>query len=59
MSVGFGKYAMKTMGRPLSLMAHVKKSIVEMKAEENYLAHALIIAIARVDDSNYKSYRDG
>jgi len=29
-------------------MAHLKRSIVEVKAEENFLAHALIIAIARV-----------
>ena len=58
MPVGFG-YGIKTKGRPLSVMAHLKKSIVEVKAEENCLAHALIIAIARVEnDSNYKSHRD-
>jgi len=57
---GFGKHAMKTMGRPLSLMAHLKKSIVEVIAEEICLAQAVIIAIARLDnDSNYKSHLDG
>jgi len=35
-------------------MAHIKKSIVEVKTDSNCLA------IARVEnDSNYKSYRDG
>jgi len=33
---------------------------VEVKAEENCLAHALIIAISRVDnDAIYKAYRQG
>ena len=59
MSVVLG-YGIKTRGRPLSVMAHLKKSIVEVKAEENCLAHALIIAIARVEnDANYKAYRQG
>jgi len=41
-------------------MTHLKRSIVEVEAEENCLAHALIIAIARVDnDTNYKPYRQG
>jgi hypothetical protein len=41
-------------------MAHLKRSIVEVRAEENCLAHALVIAIARVtNDPNYKSYRRG
>jgi len=48
------------MGRPLSVMAHLKKSIVEVKTEENSLAYALKIAIARVEnDANYKAYRQG
>jgi len=47
-------------GRPLSVMAHLKRSIVEMKAEENCLAHALVIAIAKVDnDPNYKAHSQG
>jgi len=31
---GYGKHAIKGVGRPLSVMAHLKKSIVEVKAEE-------------------------
>jgi len=60
MPMGYGKHAIKRMGSPLSVMAHLKSSIVEVKAEENCLAHALIIAIARVDnDANYTAYRKG
>ena len=41
-------------------MVHLKRSIIEVRAEENCLAHALIIAIARLNnDPNYKSYRQG
>jgi len=59
MPVGSGR-GIKTMGRQLSVMAHIKQSIVEVKTESNCLAWALIIAFARVqNDSNYKSYRDG
>ena len=48
-----------TKGRPLELMARLK-SIVQVKAKSNCLAHALIIAKAKVDgDSNYESYRHG
>ena len=48
------------MGRPISVMAHIKKSIVEVKSETNCLAHALIIAIAKVtNDTNYAAYRKG
>jgi len=48
------------MGRPLTLLAHLKKIIVEVKSEENCLAQALLIAIANVDyDANYKSFRQG
>jgi hypothetical protein len=55
---GFG--GVKTNGRQLSVMAHLKKSIIEDKAEQNCLAHALIIAIAKVnDDPDYQSYRKG
>ena len=60
MPVGYGKHAIKSMGRPISVMAHLNSSIVEVKAEENCLAHALIIAIARVDnDANYTAYSTG
>jgi hypothetical protein len=60
MPVGFGKIALKTKGRSLEQMAHLKRSIVHVEAETNCLAHALIIAIARVDNvPNYNSYRRG
>jgi hypothetical protein len=39
-------------------MTHFKKSIIEVKDEQNCLAHALIIALARLNnDPNYNSYR--
>jgi hypothetical protein len=58
--VGYGKHALKSKGRPLSVLAHLKKSIVEVKAEENCLAHALIIAIAKIENvADYNSYRRG
>jgi hypothetical protein len=58
--VGFGKRAEKTKGRPLSVMAHLKRSIVEVSAKENCLAHALLIAMARVtNDPDYQSCRKG
>jgi hypothetical protein len=57
---GFCRVAMKTKGRPLGLMAHLKRSIIEVKAETNCLAHALIIAIAKItNDPNYNSHRRG
>ena len=60
MPVGFGKTAVKSMGRPLSVMAHVKRSIINVNAETDCLAHALIMAIASLTkDSNYEAYRKG
>jgi hypothetical protein len=60
MPVGFGRVAIKSKGRPLEIMAHLKRSIVQVKAETNCLAQALLIAKARVDnDPNYNSYRKG
>lgn len=60
MPVGFGRVAAKTKGRPLSIMAHFKRSITVVKPEENCLAHALIIAITKLtDDMNYKAFRQG
>jgi hypothetical protein len=47
-------------GRPLPNMAHLKRSIVEFKYEENCLAHALVKAIAKLtNDPNYIPYRQG
>jgi len=58
--VGIGKYAIKRTGRTHSVMAQLKKCIVGVKAEENYLVHALLIAVTKVDnDINYKTYRQG
>jgi hypothetical protein len=57
MPAGFG--GVKTEGRSLEQMVHLKSSIVTVKAETNCLAHALIIAIARVDDPNHNTYRKG
>ena len=55
MPVGFGG-GIKTKGRQLSVMAHLKRSIIEVKAEKNCLAYALIIAIAKVtNDPDYKA----
>jgi len=60
MPLGFGKNAITCRGRLLSVMAHLKKRIVEVKAEENCLAHALVIAIATMDkDPTYKAYTQG
>jgi len=60
MPVGFGKHASKNKGRTLSVMAYLKHSIVEVKAEENCLEHAFIIAISRLEKGRYyNSYRRG
>jgi hypothetical protein len=60
MPVGFGGGAVKSKGRPLSVMENIKRSIIEVKADTNFLAHALIIAIAKAkSDPNYKAYRQG
>jgi len=41
-------------------MTHLKRYIIEVKAEMNSMAHALIIAIAKpTDDPNYKAYTQG
>ena len=40
MPVDFGKNVLKSRGRPLSVMALLNRSIVEVKSEENCLAHA-------------------
>jgi len=57
MPVGFGKTAVKSKGRTLSVMAHVKHSIIEVKTDTDCLALAIIIAIARLTkDPSYKSY---
>ena len=45
--------------RPLDTLGHLKKSIVNVKAERNCPSHGLVIAIAKItNDPNYKSYCD-
>jgi len=56
----FAKNLLKIRGRTVSVMAHLKRTIVEVKAKENSLACALVIAIAKVEnDPNYMAYRQG
>jgi hypothetical protein len=58
MPAGFGN--VETKYRPRTVMAHLKRSIIEVKAETNCLAHVLIIAIAKITkDPNYKAYMQG
>jgi len=58
MPAGFGGDGIKRKDRPLATMAYPKRSIVEVRPEENCLAHAFIIAIDRLHyDPNYTSYR--
>ena len=58
MPIGHGRIATK--GRPIEKIVHLKRSIVEVKAEENCLAHALIISIAKLTkDSDYNAFRKG
>jgi ribosome-associated translation inhibitor RaiA len=50
----------KTKGRSLEVMAHLKRSIIQVKAVTNCLAYALIIAIAKITKGlNYQAYRHG
>jgi len=58
--VGIGRRAIKSMGRPLSVMAQLKTSVVEVKATENCLAHAVVIAIVIAKyNPEYVAYRRG
>jgi len=59
MPVGFGK-SVRSKCRPLAEMVHLKRSIIEVKAKSECLAHALIIAIARITkDPIFIAYRRG
>jgi hypothetical protein len=56
MPVGFG--LLKTNGRPFKELIRGKRSVVEVKAEENCLAHAIVLAIAKLKNHpNYESFR--
>ena len=58
MPVGNGRE--KTKGRSLGVLSAIKKSIVVVKAAFLCMAHALVIAMARVNsDPKYESYRHG
>jgi hypothetical protein len=60
MPVGNGNGGVKTKGRSLDVLSAIKRSIVVVKAAFLCLAHALVIAIARVNsDPKYASYRNG
>jgi len=60
MPVGFVKHAVKSRSRPLSVMAHLKRTIVELKPEKNCLAHALLITMGKVvNEPYYKAYEQG
>ena len=55
-----GNGGVKEKGRSVENLSYLKKSIVTVKSRRNCLAHALIIAIARLEnDINYTSYRKG
>jgi hypothetical protein len=57
---GNGKKTEKTKGRSIDIMGAIKRSIVVVKAPVLCLAHALVIAMARVNgDPKYGSYRRG
>jgi hypothetical protein len=59
MPAGNGRTAEKTKGRSIDVLSAVKKSIVVVKTAMLCLAHALVIAVAQVDnDPKYKSYRN-
>ena len=58
MPVGFVR-GMKGKGLPLSVMAQLKRILVEVNAEGNCLGHALMIAKAKLENfPNYKAYRE-
>lgn len=60
MPIGFGLVVLRTNGRPLSVMVHLKRSVIEVKAESNSLTLTLITAIAEATNyQNYKAYREG
>jgi len=50
MPVEFGWVGIERKGRPLATMVQLKRSIVEVGAEEKCLAHALTIAIASLNN---------
>jgi len=60
MSAGKGRTSEKTKGKSLGVLSVIKKNVVKVKAGFLCLAHALIIAMTRVNgDPKYELYRDG
>lgn len=61
MPIGFGrKDALKTKGRLLPNLIHLKRSIVQVKSDNDCLVHALVIVVVKLtNDPNYKSYSNG
>ena len=57
MPLGFGR-GIKTKGRSLTALAHLKKFIVKVKSEINSLAHSLNTIAIISNYPNYKSYRN-
>jgi hypothetical protein len=58
MPVVFGR--LKTNGRPFKELIRGKRSVVEVNAEENCLAHAIVLATAKLNNHpNYESFRKG
>jgi hypothetical protein len=56
MPIGFDRVVVKTKGRPLSVMARLKRSTTELE-RETVRPNGIIIAIAKVtNDPNYKAY---
>jgi predicted Zn-dependent protease len=59
MPVVFGR-TQTPLGSSLLAMARIKRSVVQIRAERDCLAHALVVAIARVtNDPEYRKYSDG
>jgi hypothetical protein len=55
-----GNKRLQTKGQSMNRLSKNKTIIVRVKSEINCLAHALVIAMAKMNgDPNYTSYRDG
>jgi hypothetical protein len=48
MPVGNGGDGIGTKGRPLKTMVHLKRCIIKVKAENNCIAYALVIDVAKL-----------
>jgi hypothetical protein len=60
MPIGNGGDGIEAKSRTVANMAHLKKRIVQFKAENNFLAYALVIAIAKLtNDPDYKAFIHG